>query len=401
VSGQVHSHLLAGTVYTAAEDGHTTNVTTSNPADLPFLPYLTFENAFRWTGAQARDSWSWSKANSILIGLDYEHVASESRSYARTGARQAPFSADNEKTTAGVYVENTFMARQGRTVLSLGGRLDRISVETVDTPFKTNFAPSTTTFTVFNPSVGAKQELMSGLRLHMTAGRAFVPADAGALTGYTTTVVGGRTQINQGNPDLKPEHSVSIDGGIEWLAGDTHLDATYFHTRVKDRVVSSVLVSNPPPPDPIVLTAVNTLASRINGLDLEATHRLNPTVTLFSNVTHYFSRREQLPTTGERDILNVPTNTIRAGVDLDWRRLSARVSGRYVQGRQDQDFNVAGSPVVAYPDFTVVDGTASYRVRPGQAIVLTLNNVFDAFYYEKKGYPLAGLAWSLKYRLGR
>jgi outer membrane receptor protein involved in Fe transport len=335
------------------------------------------------------------------MGIDYEHVTSESQSYARTGARQAPFSADNQKTTAGLYAENTLRARQGRTVLSLGGRLDRISVETVDTPFKTNFTPSTTAFTVFNPSIGAKQELARGVRLHMTAGRAFVPADAAALTGYTTTIVGGRTQINQGNPDLKPEHSVSVDGGIEWLAGDTHVDATYFHTRVTDRVVSSVLVRNPPPPDPIVLSAVNTLASHIDGLDLDATRRLNPTVTLFGNVTHYFSRREQLPTTGERDILNVPTNTVRAGIDVDWMRLSARVSGRYVQGRQDQDFNLAGSPVVAYPDFTVMDGTAAYRFRPGQSIVLTLNNLFDALYYEKKGYPLAGFAWSLKYRLGR
>ena len=34
-----------GTFYTADEQGHTLNVTTTNPLDLPFLPYLTFENA--------------------------------------------------------------------------------------------------------------------------------------------------------------------------------------------------------------------------------------------------------------------------------------------------------------------------------------------------------------------
>ena len=84
-------------------------------------------------------------------------------------------------------------------------------------------------------------------------------------------------------------------------------------------------------------------------MDLDVAHRVNARISLFSNITHYFSRREELPATGERNILNVATNTVRAGIDIDWGRLSGRVAARYVQGRQDQDFNMAGSPVVDYP----------------------------------------------------
>ena len=40
------------------------------------------------------------------------------------------------------------------------------------------------------------------------------------LTGFTTTIVGGRTQISQGNPDLKPERSTSFDVGAEWTRAD-------------------------------------------------------------------------------------------------------------------------------------------------------------------------------------
>jgi outer membrane receptor for ferrienterochelin and colicin len=401
MSGQLAAHVLSGTVYSAGEQGHTFNVTSSNPADLPFLPYLTFENAARWTGAQGRDAWRLSSANNLLIGLDYEHVTSKTKSYARTGDRQAPFSADSQKNTIGIYAEHTVSLRDVSTVISLGGRVDRIAVDTLDTPFKTNFRPSTTTFTVFNPSVGVKQQIVAALRAHATAGRAFVPADAAALTGYTTNIVGGRMQINQGNPDLKPEHSLSIDMGVEALTASTHFDVTYFRTAVKDRVVSNVLISNPAPPEPIVLTAVNTLASHISGLDVDVTQRLAPMVGVFSNITHYFQRREQLPTTGERNILNVASNTVRAGIDLDAGPLSARVLARYVQGRQDQDFNVAGSPVVDYPDFTVVDVSTTYRVHPQHALLLAVNNLFDTLYFEKKGYPLQGVAVTVKYRIGR
>ncbi len=401
LSGQLARHLVSATVYSASEASHTLNVTTSDPADIGFLPYLTFESSLGWAGAQVRDSWGWSRANNLLIGLDYEHVSSESTSYARTGAPQAPFSADSRKNTVGLYAENTLNVNQGRTVVSLGGRVDRIEVKTVDTPLKTNFTPSTTTFTLFNPSIGVKQEIVRGLRAHATAGRAFVPADAGALTGFTSNVFGGREQIIQGNPDLKPEHSVSVDGGIELLTASTHLDVTYFQTAISDRVVSSVLISNPPPPAPIILSAVNTLASHIRGLDVDAARRVNGMVSIFANVTHYFSRREQLPTTGERNILNTATNTVRAGLDVDWRRLSGRLSARYVQGRQDQDFNVLGSPVVDYPAFAVVDVSTTYQVHPRHAVILMVNNLADAHYYEKKGFPLQGASFMLKYRLGR
>ena len=401
VSGQLARHLVSGTFYTADEQGHTRNVTTFDPLDLPFLPYLTFENALGWSGVQVRDAWSWSTSNSLLIGVDVERATSESKSYARTGAPQAPFSADNRKNTVGLYAENTLRLREGRTVLSTGGRIDRISVKTVDTPFKTNFTPSTTAFTVFNPSIGIKQHVAGGLRVHATAGRAFVPADAGALTGYTTAIIGGRTQIIQGNPDLKPEHSVSGDAGVELLTSSTLLDVTYFRTSVRDRVVTNVLISNPPPPEPIVLMAVNTLASRISGMEVDFTRRLSGTVTLFSNMTHYFARREQLPATGERNILNVATSTVRAGVDLDAGPFSSRLLARYVQGRQDQDFNLAGSPVVDYPDFVVVDVSAMYRVRPEHAVLLSVNNLFDRYYFEKRGFPLQGIGVTVKYQLGR
>jgi len=400
LSSQIGQHLVASTLYGATEAGHISNVKTTNPLDQPFLPFLSFESRLGWLGVQVKDSWTWASTNSVVFGLDYDRVSSDSQSYTRTGASQAPFSADNRKNTLGAYADNTLNLNSGRTIVSLGGRVDRINVDTVDTPFKTNFTPSTTSFTVFNPSVGMKQQIVPGLRAHATAGRAFVPADAGALTGFTTTFVNGRTQINQGNPNLTPERSVSVDGGIEWFSPSTHVDVTYFQTSVNDRVVSNVLISNPAPPEPIILTAVNTLASHIYGMDIDVTHRVSARLSTFSNITHYFSRKEQLPTTGERNILNVATNTVRAGVDLDLGRLSSRVAARYVQGRQDQDFTVAGSPVVDYPNFTVVDVSATYRVHAQHAILLSVNNLLDTFYYEKKGYPLAGTAFTLKYRFG-
>jgi outer membrane receptor protein involved in Fe transport len=99
-------------------------------------------------------------------------------------------------------------------------------------------------------------------------------------------------------------------------------------------------------------------------------------------------------------ILNVALNTVRAGVDIDWRRVSARVSGRYVQGRKDNDFNLPGFPIVDYANFTAIDASVSYQLARQHAVQLSINNLFDEFYYEKIGYPLQGASFRVSYRLG-
>lgn len=399
-TGRLGAHAISVTGYRASEASHTTNVTTTNPLDRPFLPYLSFESDLAWTGLQARHSWLWSRLNSIVLGVDYEKVTSVSRSFARTGDRSAPFSADHNKRTIGTYVENTLRLRGGRTVVTAGGRLDRITTETVDTPFKTNFTPSETTFAVFNPSIGIKHELTPGLRGHFSAGRAFIPAEAIMLTGYTTTVIGGRTQISQGNPDLKPERSTSFDVGAEWTSRATRIDVTAFRTVVKDRFISNVIISNPAPPDPIVVSVANGLDAHISGLEIEANHRLDNHLGVFANTTHYFNRKERLATGAEQDILNVARNTVRAGFDVDFSRVSARVSARYVQGRKDNNFNAPGFPIIDYDDFTVVDAGVAYRLVRQDAVTLAINNVLDTYYYEKLGFPLQGRSFKLSYRLG-
>jgi vitamin B12 transporter len=400
VNGRAGKHTVTVNGYHARENSNFTTVTSSSLEDQPFLPFLAFESELAWAGAQLRDSWNWSRSNALLAGVDYEKVTSVSRSFARSGDRVAPFSADSHKRTAGIYAEHTTQLRGGRTIVSLGGRLDRISTETVDTPLKTNFRPSETTLSVFSPSVGMTHEIGRGLRVHFAAGRAFIPAEAVMLTGFTVTTVGARTQINQGNPDLRPERSTSFDVGTAWTGSTARFDLTVFRTVVRDRFISNVTISSPEPPAPIVLSVVNGLDARISGVDAEFDQRVGAGVGTFVNVTHYFNRREQLAGGVEQDILNVAKSTIRAGVDIDVGPVSARLGGRYVRGRKDNDFNRPGFPVIDNDNFAVVDASATYRVARQHAVLLSINNLFDAYYYEKLGFPLQGVSFKLSYRFG-
>jgi len=42
-----------------------------------------------------------------------------------------------------------------------------------------------------------------------------------------------------------------------------------------------------------------------------------------------------------------------------------------------------------------------YRVRPQHSVLLSVNNLFDRYYFEKRGFPLQGIGVTVKYQLGR
>jgi vitamin B12 transporter len=348
LQGQLGAHTVSSTVYTASESNHTTRVKSLNPAEQAYLPFQQFEGFISWRGVQVQDAWAWWKGNSVVFGLDSELVTNTTLRYLPTGGRTAPFAADNNKRTIGAYAENTVSINGGATVVTLGGRIDSIRTEAFDTPFKVGFTPSAATFNIFNPSVGVKQQLAPGIRAHATAGRAFVPADAGALTGYNEGIVGGRIQISQGNPNLRPERSVSFDMGVERASQSSRIDITYFQTQVSDRVVSNIVISNPAPPAPVVVSYMNALGARVRGVEADYDQRLNAHIGVSASLTHYFTHKEQLPTTGERYTNVVANNSVRTSVDLDLGSVSGRVSARYVEGRRDLDFNTAGNPQIKY-----------------------------------------------------
>ena len=165
------------------------------------------------------------------------------------------------------------------------------------------------------------------------------------LTGFTTTIVGGRTQISQGNPDLKPERSTSVDAGLEWTSRGTRLDLTLFRTVVKDRFISNVVISNPPPPDPIVLSVANGLDAHLSGLELEVDHRFGAAIRPCSPTRPTTSiARSGWPPARSRTCSTCPRTRFAPGsTSTPGRSAAGCPLGRCV-GRKDNDFNQPGFP---------------------------------------------------------
>nr|WP_320012533.1 TonB-dependent receptor [uncultured Desulfobulbus sp.] len=358
--------------------------------------YRSYDSETTWDGVQLQDIYTWG-SHKFILGFDYQYIEKQSRSYTTTGARKAPSSPDEGRTNLAGYLETVWKFCDNRLTFTGGGRYDTFEVETLATPYKTGFTPTTEDFSTFSPRVGANYLFDSGIRLHATAGQAFVPPSAFQLAGYSESIVGGATMITQGNSNLDPETSTTWDIGIgyELPAWGFSLDVTYFDTTVDDRITTSQTGN--------LKTYINALGSDIQGMestlsfDLAVPMQWASSLKFYINATHIFTAEEELVGGAMQDIHNVADYTYNYGVEYDNGSIDSRLHFRTVGPMRDTDWVTAGYPEIEYPKFTVVDLVAGYNFLEHHRLELTVDNIFDKDYYEKKGYPKPGRSFFVSY----
>ena len=368
--------------------------------------YINFRQPVRWYGAQAQDVVRVG-AHSVTAGIDYAAAEQSSANFTGPDTRVAPYSPDAGIYSIAVFADAKFNLLDDRIIATLGGRLDRVDFSVKRTDLLAGYLPGSRADMVFNPSAGLLYRLGGGVRLHGSAGRAFVTPEAFNVAGYSEQRQGDRhvVTIAKGNPELQPEHSVSWDAGVGLLRerSGLELDVTYFHTdvrgRISPRTTAAPVGTFGVEGDTVlsVTTYFNVDRSEIRGLegrvgyDVGAALARPYSLRLFANATGFLRAREITGAT-ENDIRNVADLTAVFGVDYDdLHRISARLSGRYVGERLDTDFSdYANLGDVRYPRFLVLDATTWLRVAPRYRLGLSIGNITDESYYEVRGFNLPG-----------
>jgi outer membrane receptor protein involved in Fe transport len=374
--------------------------------------FVDFRSPTRSYGAQAQDVISLGH-HELVAGVDYTAAEQESQVFSAPGTAASPYSPNSGIYSAAAFAQGTAKLLDDRLVATLGGRLDRIDFSVKETPLLSGYRAGSRTNTVFNPSVGLLYHAGAGLRLHATAGRAFVTPDAFNVAGYAESRLTGRraATITRGNPELRPESSTSWDAGIGLSRPRAGLDVdlSYFHTDVRDRIAPSQL-----PVEGVQLTTAGDTVVGINsfrnldrarirgvegrlGYDLGARAGFAYSLRFFASATRLL-RAEESSGGEERDIRNVADLTTVAGVVYDdLERFAARLAGRYVGDRVDDDFNDFEHPgsTIHYPRYLVADASASLRVGGRWRVGVAVDNLTDENYYEVRGYPMPGRTLTL------
>lgn len=375
--------------------------------------------------------------HSVVAGVDATRTDEDSRRLTTPGVAAPPYVPNAAQQSLAAFAEWRWQALNGRLTGTLGARADRVSLELKETALRPDVQPGTRRFDVVTPSGSVLARLTSALAVRASVGRAFVAPGAFATAGLTrTTDPDDRVAFAAGNPDLDPERSLTVDGGLVVALAEhgLELDAGYFHTRVRDRISPALATfeagAEPTTPDGArvarVETRVNAASAVMRGVEarlawdagaigwpfrvtasltrmLEAEERV-PAVSVdvarLENAQS-FTPEQTLsavvlgPEARER-IDNVARTTVNAGIAwYGLRSVDLRLSGRYVGERRDLDF-VSFTSDVIMPPFLTVDVAAGARLHERLRADLLVSNLTDENYYEVRGYNLPGRALSIR-----
>jgi len=309
----------------------------------------------------------------LTAGVDVERETGELGN--RGGDMLSP-----SRTNGGVYVQDRVVFGR-RLFLTLGGRLEH------------------------NDSFGWKAVPRASLALRLGQAQATILKVSGGAgikepDFYQSF---GQSFFAKGNPDLKPEGSVTFDFGIEQrlLDGRLRAEATFFHHDYEDQIAYAILDYST-----FEATYVNLGKTRAQGLELRveaAPHRL---VSLLAAYT--LTDGEVLVSSSDFDpvyaagqsLLRRPKHqgsfTLRLGAD----RLSGALTVVAVGASADSDF--LGMGLTRNEGYTRVDARVRGRVTRGLEAFVVAENLCDEEYQEALGYPALGrsVRAGLRLRLG-
>ena len=417
-TGDYARHQLFVRGYASQETND--NNTLADFSNVAIAPYRSFQSQLQWRGLQVKDVIKLGR-QALTVGVDRSEARSSSLRFNAAGANITPFSPNYELNTTGFYAQGQLRLLNEKLVLTPGARYDFIAYRSQQTDLLTTFTPGEKVNPFFSPSLGAQFELLDGLRVHGTIGRAYVTPDAFNVAGFSQSVSATGTPrtaaIIQGNPDLKNENSVTWDAGLRFDRPATGFaaDVTYFATRVQDRITTRVTnpVGETTPEGYLVRSRtnyVNANDSKIRGLEAEASYDFGALtqrryeLRVFAGGTNIFKAEDVVNnvngTQTTRDIFNVARRNGNYGVAFDNNHgLRARLTGHYVGRRRDTDFTDSKAPQIEYPRYMTLDFSVGYTLAERHTLAVLVNNLTDENYYEKRGYNLPGRNLTGRYTL--
>ncbi|ACF14897.1 TonB-dependent receptor plug [Chloroherpeton thalassium ATCC 35110] len=374
------------------------------------IDYISSKSKTQWFGFQMQDILSLGDQR-ITAGVDFNQADVTAHSYSDDSTETAPYRPNQRLSTFGVFSEVALSFLNSRLITNIGGRLDITSYKLKETPYFDNseLDSKAETYSNFNPSVSAQYRLIPELKIHSSAGRAFVTPNPYQKAGKYVNSYGVETR---GNADLDPQSSVTFDIGLTYESDmGFRADITYFNT-VWDNFIEEVAGTEIDGTDTTnYKTFENVDEAELQGLEFElsydfgALHDFDYSLRFFANFTHQLVAEKTED--GETSDLNyVRKNRGSFGIEYDdYHFLSARLSARYIGSRYEQNWfyyypearPTLTDAVLEHPASLIFDANVTFAINQSSSISVFSKNLLDENYTEKDGYNMPGRSVGVRY----
>ncbi|MDP2212941.1 TonB-dependent hemoglobin/transferrin/lactoferrin family receptor [Phenylobacterium sp.] len=350
----------------------------------------TFDNAVWGLAAQA-------ESRTRLLGLDHSFVYgfdySSTRQEGVRDGTQPPVGEsyptrafpNTDHVLAGLFLQDEVRLLDGRLTVTPAVRYDYYSIDPeVDAAFP--FSAASQDDGRFSPKIGAVFWVTDKVGLFGTAAQGYkTPSPSQVNSGFANVVANYQTISN---PDLKPETSETVEGGLRVrridFAGGVWSGQVTAHASKFDNFIEQVLVSgNYTPASPATFQYVNLASVEISGLEA----RLESSWGSGLGAQFAWAWTDGRETTGGS---STPLNSVdpwRAVAGLSYRDPEGRFGGRLIlthaakKAGKDVD-QVCGAAGCFTPEaVTLLDLTAYWNLTPAATLRAGLFNLTDETYW--------------------
>lgn len=343
----------------------------------------------------------------FLAGIDYDVLDYKSDRQSAKGTEAMPYKPNNRNQRTSVFAQISYNVEN--LSVNAGARANYIRYEVYKHDSLKNDG-STEGYFYFNPSLGLKYNLPKGFNVHSSVGTAFSIPDAFATSGfYEVNIPSWNYRMAYlGNADLKPETSITYEGGIGYTQGAFYFDLTYFNTAHKNKIVTEI--------ENDTTFYMNAPSARMSGLEFIGSVDIGQLIGSMNKLEVYGGLTYMLNNTfTEKDTEKVKDLTFvhkangNFGIYYEHRDgFSTRLHARYKGSRLEKDGFSSRRPLITeedyytkggydksdkmllFSDHLIFDYSAYYNVTAQARVGISVSNLFDENYTEKDGYNMPG-----------
>jgi hemoglobin/transferrin/lactoferrin receptor protein len=291
---------------------------------------------------------------------------------------------DTDYFLGGLYIQDELQFAGGRLSLYPAVRLDLFSLTPKPDPLFTGPTAEQSDNHI-SPKFGAIGWLTDSFGLTFSYAAGFkAPTPSQVNNGFSNVI---QNYISLPNPDLKPETSSSVEGGVRLRnadVGGVQLSATFaaFYGWYEDFIEQQQVGGNFTPTDPAVFQFVNVGQVEIGGVEA----RLNADFGKGwgFNFAFAYARGDETQDGVVTPLSTIDPISMVAG--LSYNEPDGRYGGQAIvtwaqQKAQDRTGEPCSPACFTPPSFTILDLTAFYRPTDWAIIRAGLFNLFDAKYW--------------------
>jgi vitamin B12 transporter len=344
-----------------------------------------FETISDRKGAQAQLSADWDLV-SLTGGVDWVDYEIESTATPLLSTYDNP---------AGFLLAKGRLLDE-RLILSAGGRYDSYEVEVKEGEGRKEKDSN------FTPNVGLAYLLTDRFKLRANYGEAFIIPSAAQLAADYVSFIGPV----RGNPNLKPEKSATLEGGVDYFGSGVFVTLSYFYTDFEDKIEGVFLSGGVSSWENLGEATISGIEGELN-VDLGAINDWDFVLRPYVRFTYLTKYEDE--TTGENlkytpDLTAATGIVFSTGMDLTATFNVAYISETTVDDFENWNFFVDPQPeVVTLDSATVASLTITKTLlssdRYGKlSLKGDITNLFNADYDYVKGYPMPGRSYYLGLR---